>query len=297
MLCIVDNHIITCRSDVINMSGKPTAPSTTGVEICNLDKKIYGEAENWEEFLNAHNTLDSIPYDLSWIVMFSQLRKRNKYFQIINDLRDELKESKHVRIYPKPRYLYSAFLACPASELKVVFLGQDPYFKSEKDYDNGVWVPQAMGMSFSVADDFDVPSSLQNIYRNLINNEHIDEMPRTGNLWYWAVQGCLMLNTALTVKHDDKRSHSRMWQWMTDEIITYISTHFDDIIFVLWGGDAYKKINLIDQDKHHAIISSHPSGLSAHKSFRTFPAFNDFDHFGEINRILRESGKKEIIWN
>jgi uracil-DNA glycosylase len=280
------------------MSEKSTPlPNASIVEICNLNKKTYGEAEDWDEFVKGNNTLDNIPYDLSWIVMFGKLRKRNKYFQIINDLRDELAADKHIKIYPKPRYLYSAFLACPASKLKVVFIGQDPYFKSERDDTDGSWVPQATGMSFSVADDFDIPSSLQNIYRNLLNNDHIDKMPKTGNLWLWAVQGCLMLNTALTVKHDDKRSHSRMWQWMTDEIITYISTYFDDIIFVMWGGDAYKKINLIDQDKHHTIISSHPSGLSAHSKFRTFPAFNDFDHFGEINRILKEVGRDKIIWN
>ena len=131
----------------------------------------------------------------------------------------------------------------------------------------------------------------------MLNNNHIREIPKSGNLWFWAAQGCLMLNTALTVKHDDKESHTGLWKWMTDEIIKYISTYFKDIVFVLWGGYAYKKIELIDQDRHHIIISSHPSGLSAHKPYRTFPAFNNYDHFGEINRILKKVGKEQILWD
>lgn len=267
------------------------------IEVADLNIVKYDSAEDWSEFLKNDNTLDSIPYDLTWVVMFSQLRKRNKYFQIINELRDEVKKDKRVKIYPKPRFLYSAFLACPANKLKVVFLGQDPYPNFEFDEETGLRVPQAMGMSFSVANGVAIPSSLQNIYRNLMKFKHINKMPDSGNLWFWAVQGCLMLNTALTVKHNEKNSHSKMWEWMTDEIIKYISDNFNSIVFVLWGGYAYKKIDLIDQDRHHAIISSHPSGLSAHKPMGAFPAFNENDHFGNINRILKTNGIDPILWN
>lgn len=265
-------------------------------KICFLNKDNYSTSIDWAEFLENGNTLNDIPFNTSWIVLFSQLKKRNKFWQITNDLKEELRKNKYQKIYPRPNYLFSAFQICPATNLKVVFIGQDPYFKSEYNTDKTTLVPQANGMSFSVADGFDIPSSLQNIYRNMIANGHIKEMPQNGNLWFWAAQGCLMLNAALTVKHDDKKSHTGLWKWMTDDIIKYISTYFDNIIFVLWGGDAYKKIELIDQDRHHTIISSHPSGLSAHKQFRTFPAFNDFDHFGEINKILDETGKTKILW-
>ena len=54
------------------------------------------------------------------------------------------------------------------------------------------------------------------------------------------------------------------------------------------GGEAYKKIDFIDLDKHNVIISSHPSGLSANKEFKSYPAFVNQDHFGLINSHLKE---------
>lgn len=181
-----------------------------------------------------------------------------------------------------------------ASNLKVVFIGQDPYFNHE-EY-QGKYVPQAMGLSFSVPDGIAIPSSLNNIYSNMIKYGHIKKAPITGNLWFWAAQGCLMLNSALTVEDNTKESHLKMWEWFTDYIIQYISQYMDNIVFVLWGGYAYKKINMIDLDKHSTIISSHPSGLSAHKPFQNYPAFMNEDHFGKINTYLKKSGKQKIIW-
>jgi uracil-DNA glycosylase len=117
-----------------------------------------------------------------------------------------------------------------------------------------------------------------------------------GNLEFWALQGCLMLNTALTVLRGKKFCHAKVWQWFTDKVIKYLSAHKDRIIFVLWGSPAYSKINLIDQDKHEVIISSHPSGLSCNKPMKEYPPFDDVDHFGDINKLFRKWGEPEIIW-
>ena len=64
----------------------------------------------------------------------------------------------------------------------------------------------------------------------------------------------------------------------------------------MWGLPAYGKINLIDIDKHDVIISSHPSGLSANKGMRQFSAFNEQDHFGLVNKKLKQHKKDEIMW-
>lgn len=265
-------------------------------DVTTLTKKSYASSVGWNEFIKGNCTLDDIPYHTTWSVLFALLRKRNKYYQITRDIEAELQKNKHQQIYPKPEYVFSAFAITPACDLKVVILGQDPYFKSEYDSSSKSMTPQAMGMSFSVPDDITIPSSLDNIYSNLVKYKHIQEKPKSGNLWFWAAQGCLMLNTALTVRHDDTLSHAGMWKWMTDEMIKYVSTNFENIVFVLWGGHAYSKIELIDQDRHHTIISSHPSGLSCHKQFRNFPCFNDNDHFGQINARLKKYGQTPIIW-
>lgn len=264
--------------------------------LCSLDTVTYNGSMNWKEFLESGKTLNDVSYDPSWIVMFSQMKKKNKYDQIIKNIKEQVENDKRLNIFPKPQYLFSAFLLCPATELKVVFIGQDPYFNMFSDEKNKINVPEAYGLSFSVPNGVKIPSSLKNIYTNLLQFKHIDEMPKSGNLWFWAIQGCLMLNTALTVKHGEKKSHYNMWQWFTDDIIIYINKYFKNIVFVLWGGDAYKKIDLINQDYNHVIVSSHPSGLSASTPMQKYPAFKDFDHFGEINKILKENNIKPILW-
>lgn len=264
------------------------------MSISTLTKKQYSKEEKWYDFFK-NNSLHDIPYDPSWTILFAQL-KSNPLFAKLNDsLKNAVMRDSKIKIYPHPSYTFKAFSITSAHDINVVFVGQDPYFNHELYKDT--YVPQAMGLSFSVPHNMKIPSSLSNIYANLLKFGHIKQIPSSGNLWFWAAQGCLMLNTALTVEDNSKKSHSNIWQWFTDYVIEYISTYMTDIIFVLWGGDAYKKISLIDLDRHHTIISSHPSGLSANKPFREYPSFMEEDHFGKINNILSSTGRRKILWN
>lgn len=78
---------------------------------------------------------------------------------------------------------------CPFDDVRVVVLGQDPYFKQG----------QAMGLSFSVPRGVAVPSSLQNIYKELGTDLGMTK-PGHGNLEAWCAQGVLLLNSCLTVR-------------------------------------------------------------------------------------------------
>ena len=60
---------------------------------------------------------------------------------------------------------------------------------------------------------------------------------------------------------------------------------------------AYKKLSYIDTTKHKIIISSHPSGLSNTRSMKSYPAFSDNDHFGQINEYLEELNKPKLIYD
>jgi uracil-DNA glycosylase len=269
------------------------------MSICTLSKETYALEEKWYEFYDSNKSIVDIPYHPTWHVMFAAMlhdpNKLKKLNKINETLKKLIKDNKYLKIYPLPNYVFKAFMITRASDLKVVFIGQDPYFNCK--YHDGKYVPEAMGLSFSVPHGIEIPSSLNNMYANLIKFGHIKQKPKSGNLWYWATQGCLMLNTALTVEDNNKKCHSQMWEWLTDYMISYISTYFDDIVFVLWGADAYKKNTLIDQDRHHIVVSSHPSGLSANKAFQNFPAFVNKDHFGEINYYLTKKGKSPILWD
>lgn len=252
-----------------------------------LTKKSYSKKLSWDINFNLKN----LPIDESYHEIFNELYKDKRFTIIESNLKKYLSINNINLLYPKPNYLFKTFCMTPLDKIKVVFIGQDPYFNNEIYKDR--IVPQAYGLSFSVPLDMQIPSSLQNIYRNLLKYNHIKEMPNHGCLDFWAYQGCLMLNTSLTVIDGQKNCHSNEWKWFTDKLIEYISNKCNNVVFTLWGGEAYKKIELIDLDKHNVIISSHPSGLSANKEFKSYPAFVNQDHFGIINSYLNE----KIIWD
>jgi len=191
-----------------------------------------------------------------------------------------------VEIYPYPDLVFNALNTTPLNKIKVVILGQDPYIHSK----------QAMGLSFSVPTGVKIPPSLQNINENLFSFNHIHKKPINGNLSSWAYQGCLLLNTSLTVQEGISNSHESYWSKITNELIKYISDNTTNVVFVLWGGPALKKLDLIDKTKHEVIISSHPSPLSCNNKLRNYDPFVKVDHFKLINEYLEKNKKETIVW-
>lgn len=247
------------------------------------------------KFQDGNVKLNEIKYDYSWNNMFEKLLNDKRICRIEDELSKELRQSAN-QIHPSPELVFNTFLLTPFDRVKVIIIGQDPYFDTESFGEKEI--SQAMGLAFSVPVGCSVPSSLNNIYKNMLHYGHIKNMPKHGNLEFWASQGCLMLNTSLTVLHgrSNVNCHQSLWKWFTDAIIKYISDNKDKVIFVLWGANALEKANIIDSDKHEIIISSHPSGLSADRLLKNYPSFNNYDHFGKINSILEKWKIDKIIW-
>lgn len=255
----------------------------------NLNKETLSKYKSWGEFFpDKKVSLKKLPYHHSWNKIMEKLFDDPRCLNLEKKLTAELEEDINVVIYPPPELVFNFALLTSFDKTSVVIIGQDPYFNSD----------QAMGLSFSVPHDVDVPSSLNNIYTNMLSFNRIKKKPNHGNLEFWAIQGCLMLNSSLTVKDgaDNKNCHQNHWRWFTNSLIKYISDEKENVIFVLWGKDAYDKMPLIDLDKHDVTTSSHPSGLSCNKPMGNSPAFVKCDHFGKINEYLEKTNREPIVW-
>lgn len=240
---------------------------------------------SWKDKYPNEINIRNLYLDDSWKELFLNLFE-NKKFIIIEKFIN--KHKNNITIFPYPDYLWNSFNMTPMHNIKSIIISQDPYIGKHED------IPQAMGIAFSVQESIPFPSSLQNIFKNMIKFGHIDQMPESGDLSYLSNQGCLLINSSLTVFEKQAGSHMKIWEWFTDEIIKYLSDKFENIIFVLWGAFAVGKLKYIDENKHNIIISSHPSGLSCNKALKQYPSFNNNDHFGQINEYLIKNGKSPL---
>tara|TARA_R110001583_G_scaffold14664_6_gene61062 strand:+ start:42097 stop:42750 length:654 start_codon:yes stop_codon:yes gene_type:complete len=183
--------------------------------------------------------------------------------------------------YPESANIFSAFEHCSFEEVKVVIIGQDPYHGLD----------QANGLCFSVKDGIKHPPSLVNIFKE-VHTDLGKPYPESGNLERWAEQGVLLMNATLTVRAHEPGSHQKQgWEKFTDAVISKLSEERTDIVFMLWGGYAKKKVKLINSKRHHILTSGHPSPLSANRGY-----WFGNKHFSTCNKILNDLGNKSIIW-
>lgn len=183
--------------------------------------------------------------------------------------------------YPPGSLIFNAFNLCPFDRVKVVIIGQDPYHEPG----------QAQGLSFSVPEGVPLPPSLQNIFKE-IQFDLGKPMPPTGDLTRWAEQGVLLLNATLTVRAHQAASHQRHgWEQFTDAAIRALNAERENLVFILWGGYARSKAQLIDRSRHLVLESVHPSPLSANRG-----GWFGNHHFSQCNAYLREHGEQEIDW-
>jgi uracil-DNA glycosylase len=190
------------------------------------------------------------------------------------------RERREHTVFPPEEEVYTALRLTPYESVRVLILGQDPY------HDDG----QAHGLAFSVKPGVTPPPSLRNIFREL----HADlgvPVPNNGYLVPWAEQGVLLLNAVLTVRAHQANSHkNKGWERFTDAVIRGVSEKEETVVFVLWGGYARKKLELVDTSRHAIVSSAHPSPLSARRGFFGSRPFS------KINSALRDAGRGEIDW-
>lgn len=189
-----------------------------------------------------------------------------------------------------PRSPYKAFELTPFDQVRVVILGQDPYHGPG----------QAEGLAFSVGEGQKIPPSLRNIFKEVQRDTGAVQPlgVHEGSLKRWAEQGVLLLNTALTVEDAQPASHSK-WGWdvLTDQLMQALAADGTSRAFLLWGGHAQSKAELIEKGsgsaRHLVLKANHPSPLSALRPPRPFMGCG---HFGQVNQWLLSQNKMPIVW-
>ena len=201
------------------------------------------------------------------------------YFQTLVKFVKE--EYSTFKCFPPGNQIFAAFDHCLFDDVKVVIIGQDPYHGPG----------QANGLCFSVNDSISHPPSLVNIFKE-IQTDLGKPYPKSGNLERWAQQGVLLLNATLSVRANQAGSHqNKGWEVFTDAVIQYISQYKSNVVFLLWGGYAKKKIKLIDSGRHQVLMSGHPSPLSANRGY-----WFGNKHFSKTNDYLKTKGLAHIEW-
>jgi uracil-DNA glycosylase len=268
-----NGEIIVCIDQLLNEDYKKIS----------IEKIKKDDIEEINESWKIMDIVEKRPPQ-GWVQMFKN--SHDEFYMIEKYLKD--KEG----YYPLKKDLFRAFELCPAKEVKVVIVGQDPYHTTDKQ-DNK---PTANGMSFSARKEPSgkIPRSLKNIF-NRITETIPGTVHNHPDLTYWANQGILLLNTCLTVKPHKPGSHnSDIYIPFINNVVKEINKYNPNCIYVLWGRNAQKSMSSLLNNKNVILKSSHPS---PHSYKKTTEPFSECDHFNIINKILTEQGKTVIDWS
>jgi uracil-DNA glycosylase len=185
------------------------------------------------------------------------------------------------RVYPPAEDTFTALRMTPYAGVRAVILGQDPYHRPG----------QAHGLCFSVRHGVRLPPSLRKIHRELADDLGITP-PGHGNLESWARQGVLLLNTTLTVREGEPKSHVRRgWEEFTNAVIAAVNAKQERVVFILWGDAARAKARGIDTERHGIVEAAHPAARA-----NASTKFLGSKPFSRTNELLQDAGRKPIAW-
>lgn len=220
-----------------------------------------------------------IEFNNEWDELLKDEFKKEYYIKLRQTL---ITEYKTQRIFPGMYDIFNALKLTSYNDVKCVIIGQDPY------HGEG----QAHGLSFSVRKGVAPPPSLVNIFKEIRDDVGIDNTGKHGELTNWAKSGVLLLNSVLTVRANQARSHHGIgWEEFTSDVIRLLNMRDKPMVFMLWGADAKQKAQLITNTNHLVLKSAHPSPLSAYNGFF------GCRHFSKANDFLRANNIEEINWS
>lgn len=202
------------------------------------------------------------------------------------DLQEALTKLNHINpelLCPHPSNVFRAFRICLYDNLKVVFLGQDPFpqkgiatgilFGNSRDTPENKISP-SLEIIKECCIDYTIPHGLIEFDNTLEN---------------WAEQGILMLNSALTCKVNEVGSHVMIWRKFIAQLLKNLSARETGIIYVLFGKQAQSFEPYINTKNNHIIKVEHPAYFA--RVNKSMPNI-----FKSIDVLLKEKYGETIKW-
>lgn len=209
-------------------------------------------------------------------------------------------EIRKIEYIPKNEYVFKA-LRSSISSRKVCILSNEPYSQGEI----------ATGLAFEVKNtswvNHEINISLKNILKLLyktyagkmediekirkeISHNEFNILPPNELFKSWEKQGVLLLNSSLTAIEEKTGEHNKFWHPFTRDLMEYISTKNENIVYFLWGKDAEQfEKNILNGE---IIKSNHPAKGGHSEGEKDFLKG---DFFEKTKDIINWLGIKEII--
>lgn len=222
-----------------------------------MKKMTEGIGEGWTEMLKG---ADGILYDIA----------RQLYERIPTEV-----------ICPESIRVFRAFKECKFSNLRVVWVLQDPYHQVI----NGS-TRVADGIAMSCSNTGNLQPTLRLVYDEI--GRTTGDTDRNPDLRKWANQGILMLNTALTVAQAKPGSHTDIWRPFTQYLLRRLGDH-KDLIWIFSGANAKSYANLVKQGTKYYTV--HPAAAAY-----TGGHWRSEDLFNNVNYSLVTRGQDKIVW-
>ena len=209
-------------------------------------------------------------------------------------------EIRKIEYIPKNEYIFKA-LRSSISSRKVCILSNEPYSQGEI----------ATGLAFEVKNtswvNHEINISLKNILKLLyktyagkmediekirkeICHNEFNILPPNELFKSWEKQGVLLLNSSLTAIEEKTGEHNKFWHPFTRDLMEYISTKNENIVYFLLGKDAEQfEKNILNGE---IIKSNHPAKGGHSEGEKDFLKG---DFFEKTKDIINWLGIKEII--
>ena len=215
-----------------------------------------------------------------WNAFFFHYDVKKAVKSISDALVQEIEFGYHVN--PRIGSIFKALVSVPVKHVKVVIIGESP--TSHKGL--------ASGLAFSLEPSFPA-SVVPSIQRLLLEarNEQFCVNSENADLSYWAEQGALLLNSALSTRSGNVSSHAEIWRPFTKELIKFINSFAKPSAWILFGEITHSLADLIDVKKHYIIKAGDPSPSASSRKFFCGNYFNC------ANKWLSGEGRGVIDWN